>query len=341
MTRACPAGDVRTREILREIATSVRVLSDTTYSSDGFLRGVTTTGPRSRSLATELRDHLYRRFYLHDRSQSGPYPDDTAGSDRRPVFAREDHAFVQRIFEACGPRYAWADGWTLVEPRNENVSVVAKDGLYLRCTSEEVAFTGPGAETVSVRFPLERPFVSPGFYLASGQAGEPLSTEAVARWYVAVRPEGAAEVFSALVHGLDAGRVRYVVKVINDPALFYRPDAIVLYLPRSAAVGSLALLASLVSENGHVRDVTPAFTRRVLPGLAIADEPAGRRGATSFGRHRCEVLARGLLAAGCAASPHIRHQALLQALADEGLRIDALHLNPGAADFTLTSADGA
>jgi hypothetical protein len=73
-----------------------------------------------------------------------------------------------------------------------------------------------------------------------------------------------------------------------------RPDATVLYLP-IASLGRLrgdveALLTRLRPLLGTR---SPAFTLRVAPGAAFAQNPADGR---SFGEHRCGLVARAVVA---------------------------------------------
>ena len=54
----------------------------------------------------------------------------------------------------------------------------------------------------------------------------------------------------------------------------------------------MALLPQLYQAvSSHLRPTTPMFTKRLAPGLAVAEDPGDGR---SFGQHRCELVAEGL-----------------------------------------------
>jgi lantibiotic modifying enzyme len=69
--------------------------------------------------------------------------------------------------------------------------------------------------------------------------------------------------------------------------------------------------------------------------VAIAEEPPGR---LSFGQHRCLLLAEGLLRAREAGARSLseRVDAVVRCFAVHGLRVGALHLNPGSAGIEWT-----
>ena len=157
----------------------------------------------------------------------------------------------------------------------------------------------------------------------------------LARLYWNVRSAGAGPLLELLVGEL-AGRVPFTAKVPSDRLSYGRIDAGIVYVPR-AAFGDVTDAVRRVHGrlDGLLDDATPLFTKRLLPGLAVADDPGGGR---SFGLHRC-----GLVAARAGASVDIRAArtedlacAVENRLRRRGISPARPYLNPGAtSDFAL------
>ena len=282
-----------------------------------------------RALATAL----YRHYYLG-------IPDAApAAPDRRPVFAREDPSLGRRLRAANASVAHWEEGWEVVAGGPEGF-LVSRQGLRLHVTEDEVRPARPAiGAPVAVRFPADRPYASPGFYLTVSSRGPVAPAEGLARWYVAVTAEGAPALFGAVTWSLDALGVRFVAKVLNDPASYPRPDAGVVYV-RRCDVGRVApaLLGIAAEHAGALDNRVPSFTRRLRRGLAIADDPSSTGRPMSFGQHRCGVIARGLVAAGAESTADARRLAILDAIRAESLDPDRLHLNPHTPEFAIEEA---
>lgn len=82
----------------------------------------------------------------------------------------------------------------------------------------------------------------------------------------------------------------------------------------------------------NLKPATPVFTKRLAPGLALAEEPAGP--ADSFGTHRCGLLAEAIIRAWEQKTEAIqeRLEVLAACFAEEGLSLQTPFLNAGSAD---------
>jgi hypothetical protein len=175
-----------------------------------------------------------------------------------------------------------------------------------------------------------------GYYVALGDAdrGPEQATSAVdvARFYWHLTADGACDWMRELTARFNAARLPFQVKVLNDPAAYVRADAGVLYIERVHVGRAMELLPELhrVSRRG-LRDTTPMFTKRLAPGLAAADDPGDGR---SFGQHRCQLIAEGIVRAGDAAASalEIRLRAVADRFASEGLSAATPWLKAGASD---------
>jgi hypothetical protein len=78
-----------------------------------------------------------------------------------------------------------------------------------------------------------------------------------------------------------------------------------------------------------LRPTTPMFTKRVARGLAVAEDPGDGR---SFGQHRCQLVAEGLVHAHEAGKTALADltDAIAARFADEGLLVTRPWLNAGS-----------
>jgi len=169
----------------------------------------------------------------------------------------------------------------------------------------------------------------PVFVVTAGDLG----SRATASCFLDLAPSIAPGVFGRLVTALDGYGLGFRAELRGDPSLPDRIGSVVVTVARPdvAALARVALRLRQRSPFVFGRSV-PAFTRHLAPGIAIADEPGT---GTDFGRHRCRVVADGLVAARPGVGPAQRRAAVLRALTDACLDPSALHLNPGNPEFRL------
>ncbi len=151
--------------------------------------------------------------------------------------------------------------------------------------------------------------------------------------YLHLQPGTAPEMFARLVIALDGYGLGFRAELAGDAASCARSDTAVVTV-RRGDVQTVARAALRLQQRAPfaLAPTVPAFTRRLAPGIALADDPGW---GTSFGRHRCRLVATGLVAAGHGAGPDARRQAVLHTLAAAGLEPAALHLGPGRPEFAV------
>jgi hypothetical protein len=287
------------------------------------------------SLRTALAQRLYQVYYLGDPNHRG----DTG----QPLSALEDPGLGRRLRTAHRCRGHWRPGWSVAEKAPaERVVVVARGGLWLHAVETDVRPRGaPVGAPVAVRFPADQPYASPGFYAVTGSAGPPRPSSAIARLYMNLRPAGVDHLLPDLTARLDRPYRRYQLKVLNHPAAYPRPDALVIYAARGHVAPITQVIRGVVARHRrHVGSAVPGFTRQITAGVAIADDPSpamwSRPGTPlSFGQHRCGLVADGLIAAGPGAESGARLAAIVDVLSAAGLDVGALHLNPGKPEFQI------
>src|SRR5262249_56861618 len=86
--------------------------------------------------------------------------------------------------------------------------------------------------------------------------------------------------------------VPFRFKCLSYSELYDRYDAGVLFVGRRQWDIAVLLVRELYERvREHLRPETPLFTKRIAPGLALAEDPGNGE---SFGTSRCRLVAEGL-----------------------------------------------
>lgn len=273
--RASPVADAA-----RDIATRFEVLGPDAFSEDGRPVAV----PAGSGLAAHLAERIYVRCHLRRPAAGIPAPDPAVDERLRA-------ALCARL---AGGRYADA-GWVLLM-RDAGGARVRKHGLTLTVGAREMR--PPSARTtgelVHVLLPTHRPRALPGWFVYVSRHGQPDPVNGLWRVYGDVRPAHAVDTASAVCARLEAGGVRFQLKLLDASALGTRPDGLVCFLPAAEADRAVAALRELRGR-GWLGDGTPGFAVRVHPGIALAPEPCDDGPARSFGQSCAEVAARATI----------------------------------------------
>jgi hypothetical protein len=269
-------------------------------------------------LLTALADRLYRDFYCQG------FPTESAPHVARPPAAKAD--FIAALSRANSGRGSWSPGWTVVAVSADSVTV-RRDGLEMIVPAGLYKMTDGGLARVLL--PHERLGVSPGHYVAVGnidlEEEPPLRAE---RIYFNVRADGAARLVAAVTRLLNAQRTAFRLKVLDDPLLFSRRDAAVLFVPFSSGqvAGTLRRVGAAVGRS--LDEGVPALTKQIARGVGFAESPP----AESFGAHRCRLIAAGAVAAFEAGMTEAedRMRVVDREFVRAGLTLDMPYLEPEA-----------
>jgi HopA1 effector protein family len=282
-----------------------------------------------RHLVASLREELYSSFYTTGRAVP-------AHSGRaQPVGS--DPRLAAALSAANAGSGSWESGW-IVDRYDGNEAIVATQRLRVRvsvvdCRANDGGQVRSGV-AVSVPLPKELPALSPGFFMVLGATGsEIVASQHTVRAYWHITPSGAPALVRALTSRLNAETVPFRLKVANHPIRFDRCDAAVLYLPIEAFEGVRAMLAHVaVTMASLLQPRTPAFTLALAPGVGLAESPATGE---SFGEHRCRLVADGIVGADerGVAPGAARVEAVIESLAENGVKIDAPYLEPSLAEL--------
>jgi hypothetical protein len=313
---------------LTHVASEVEILSDTRYRFRGELRDTQAAGlvPLSETgrpvhlesgkprLLAFVESELYQRLYRR--------PADGIG--RSVVAGGADHAFIESLSAANAGSGTWQPGWRFAGVAPDGLIGVAKDVTCWVPPADVRPPAGglrPGA-SCRVRVPKEVRHLLLGYYLAIGDA-EPRADGAdeagAVRLYWSLTPAAAPRYLRRLTTLFNEREIPFRSKVVAHSALYQNADAGVLYLAKEDFARSVRPLRRLHRELAReLRDTVPLFTKRLAPGLGLAEDPLD---GSSFGQSRCRITAQGLWADHLAGrrSAGERLQAIAAAFQGSGL----------------------
>lgn len=323
-------------ELLDGVLGAVTVHSPVSFSWFGKRTGdLPAKTQKSMSPATRrdyLTHHLQSRLYGDFYCRGFAAPPDEAPQRWSPPGLTP---FVQALSAANVGTGSREPGWAVRAVNNGHV-VVERDGLSLWIRRED-AYAAP-ADTLApgeerhVRFPKELLKLSPGFYMALGDEGLRLSPSSrIVRFYWNLRSDGAPRLLEAATRALNRAHVPFRLKVVNEPERFNRCDAGVLYVEQADYLGVARVVKRIYRDLvADLKPATPAFTKQLAPGLALAEDPPGS--AESFGIQRCRLLAEGIVRAFERGIESLRERVdtVSECFSEEGLSLRRPYLNAGS-----------
>lgn len=238
-------------------------------------------------MVQQIKKFLYTNFYIR-----GEPCEPRMGAQQGSLAHTQ---FVQDILEADSGRNSWHHGGVISEIRDGRV-VIDRGALKVHAKLEECGpSASPLVEGARVRLRLGRNSlrISPGFCLLFGER-DLAGAQPILRFYWNLEPGVATNFVREATSRLNAAGLPFRLKVLADPLAYHRCDAGVLYVARSSSAAVSDEMAKVYAAIGPLRDPVPAFTRRLAPGLATADDPGNGE---SFGMHRCGLLAEAFVLA--------------------------------------------
>jgi hypothetical protein len=176
--------------------------------------------------------------------------------------------------------------------------------------------------------------LSPGFYMALGDNDieDETSEGTVVRFYWHLTPISAVPFVGQATPLLNQSALPFRLKVLNDPVRFNRCDAGVVYVRKRDYAPAADLLCQVY--RGIASDLlppTPAFSKRLAPGLGLAEDPGE---VASFGEDRCRLLADGIIRAHEQGRRSVadRLEAVADRFVEAGLSLEQPFLNAGSHD---------
>ena len=313
------------RDSLRQFAGNAEVLSPTTFRVND--EQFTVADRVASGLVSELEAALYAYLYTRSRQIALVHSSTT------------QREFVTRLSAANVGTGTFESGWVIKSLESDRIVGAEKNGLTVFALPHEVKTPKGhqqelGAEC-AVRIGKEHRNLIPGFYMAFGDASMDYNGEStpLVRLYWHVSSTGAPPLVRALTLELNRMGVPFRFKCLNDPNLYARADAAVLYMTRvSYAKARGALLKVYGLARPWLLADVPMLTKRVGRGVGLAEDPGSE--AVSFGQHRCRIIAEALVKSfeTGARTANDRLGAVMRTFAEQGFDVDHLYLQPGSRD---------
>lgn len=278
----------------------------------------------TEALTLTVYEHAYTRPF-----PPPPAPDANLGGD--------DLTATLAVANAGGPRTEL--GWTLLEYGPDGSAVATRRGRARRfapgqfLTADGALPAAPGTP-LAVHLPAGSSTRQPGFYYCFGEGFRDVNDQSpTVRLYWNLGLAGAAGFVAALTGTLNRYEIPFELKVTVRAADFVRRDNAVLYLSQdSYRAAALAIAAAVPALTPALETGVPLFTKALAQGLGFAEDPGGN---DSFGSARSRLVAAALLAARAGDRfPWERFAVVFaEGVANAGLDIEALWLNPGSEDI--------
>lgn len=197
-------------------------------------------------------------------------------------------------------------------------------------------------QTVAIRLPKYQ--LDADSYIAIGNQGMPRLEQPIVQVYGNIQAAGANVLMRQLTRQLNALNLRFSLRLLSDPLAYGRYHSTLLRFEKSDYPSVQPVLRTVYrSLQRHYNAAIPAFTRELAPGLGLAEAPVEMLQTQSstaltpsdFGRHRCQIIAAGLIAALNHPQPTaaLRLEAIAQQSAQQGVDWQRPYLNPGSVDI--------
>jgi hypothetical protein len=285
------------------------------------VRACATNAPGMRSLLVDqLSALLYSQFYCYGRVVPLPLSN---GNSREALATSR---FVDRLVDSNQAGENWEGAWHVVSKEGDSLQV-ERGGLCM-LVGRGAWRLDSGAHRAQVRFPSGSFSLSPGFYLVTPNLA--LTEADLVRLYWNTSAAGAVDLVRAVTTFMERASIPYQLKVLTDLSQYDRSDSGVLYLQQKDFPQITDLLRRVYrSIKQHIRFEVPIYTQQIAPGLGVAEQPPGGE---SFGRHRCRLLAEGIILASEAGlrSSTERLSRVRDLFTSHGLSFDRPHLNSGS-----------
>ena len=199
-------------------------------------------------------------------------------------------------------RERWDHGWQVYETAPSGVIQAHKHGKAQMFYPGQYQPLGaaPGAQAplqngafVNVYLAKEMRTFQDGFYIVLGEQVQPWYEQVtLVRLYWHVDPFGAETLVRELTRRFNRFQVPFRFKCLSYRELYDRYDSAVLFVGRRQWDITVLLVQELYGKvKDNLAPETPLFTKRIAPGLALAEDPGNGE---SFGTSRCRLVAEGL-----------------------------------------------
>lgn len=297
---------------------------------------------QQKYLISQLQSYLYEIYFSH--SLVGIQELETA-AQQPPIVKNKtidgiDIDFYPRLQQSNTSRGYVDPDWEIVTTTDRGELIVVKNGLHLHIDPQQHLAPEFQQAAAGQLVPIYLPhnLIGQDTYIAVADAGLPASAERI-QIYFNFTPDAAIEIERQLTSAFNQLGIPFQLAILHDPALFYRYDGGTLELNqsdyRSRSVSTRESIQQVLMEvyqqhqaafSAHI----PIFSQELAPGLGLVEVPKS----DSFGQHRCQLLATGLVLAierGQIAATE-KLNTIHHTFQIAGIDLVQPHLNPAAVD---------
>lgn len=234
-----------------------------------------------------ITQQLYVNFYL----SGGAVQASSVDRSSRGWPTSQD---VNALRSANAGNGQWQSDWALVGRDGEAFQVQRGRSPTLWIEQDDIQLCGEGRAVV--KLPNEMLHFFPGFYCAVSDKDFEPSKSGALRFYWNLQPgAGPAFVRSATQH-LNSAGCGFILKAAYAQTAQTRCDNGLIVVERDAQEARNCIRAIYADLGAVLRPSTPALTKPMVEGLAVAEDPPSRE---SFGWHRCSLISKALVHASC------------------------------------------
>ncbi|MDP5018263.1 MAG: T3SS effector HopA1 family protein [Dolichospermum sp.] len=295
---------------------------------------------QNKHLSIQLRNFLYSAYYNGSWHNSTNADNEDSNLSNNSLFGI-DLAFYERLHTSNVGLGYWSKNWLVINEEADGCLVVHKNGLTLHIERDlylsEIDKSATVGNLVAIKMPKN--LVQNGFYMAVSNLGTQ-DNQDIVRIYFNLSSDGAVSVMESITRELNNIPVAFSFKALYAPDEYERYDSAVLYFSKHEYKTIHPILQRVYSENqDSFSPQVPLFTKQLAPGLGCAEEPENKFGEKeSFGTHRCQIIANGLIAAwqGGNNNPERKMEAIFEQFALQKIKLQYPYLNTHSEDIYMT-----
>lgn len=298
-------------------------------------------------LSLQLQSFLYETYYSGNLKATVASEQDSSNSLEQDLKERTvmglNIDFYDQLHESnCGKGY-YDSGWRVVREESDGSLAVKKNNLTLHVERDrhlKCSFAAIG-DLVAVWTPRNR--ISKDFYIAIGDAGlidysSSNHQSEIINIYFNFSSTGAIAVMNSLTQQLNKIQIPFTFKVLHNPKSYGRYDSGTLYFERCNYQKIHPIIQAIYRENSlQFQAQVPLFTKKLAPGIALAEEPSYEFITQDFGVNRCQIIADGLIAAWQQGeqSLNVMLLSIVRHFCVRNIDLERPYLNPNSEDIYL------
>jgi hypothetical protein len=213
------------------------------------------------------------------------------------VFKKQNHffdideTFVSQLSTNNSSNDKIQEGWVIKKNLENGLVEVIKENRTKIVHYNQLA-NNALKDTVTIHFSKEDKYKQQTFYYVFSNQDFDLN-KGITRIYWNINSDGAAILIKHITTKLNYYNIPFLFKCLNNPNLYFRRDAAVLYIEDENIQIIKHLLPDLcIAIQNYLEDDVPLFSFKYRKGVGIAENPNNHE---SFGMNRINILAESLL----------------------------------------------